>query len=108
MVARISRCVPRFPQNSLLRTNLVVEQEKWVHDIFRKLLEMDHRSILNIMLYVPPGSTAADIGYENLPRLFRIQDALDFSWLLNKEWAAEAGNMAISGELKPQSPVNGD
>ncbi|KAL9084618.1 MAG: hypothetical protein Q9165_007973 [Trypethelium subeluteriae] len=72
------------------------EQESWVHPIFRKLLETDHRSILNIMLYIPPGSATEDTGHENLPRLFRIQDDLELSWLLNKEWAAEAGNMAVS------------
>ncbi|KAL9078311.1 MAG: hypothetical protein Q9157_002774 [Trypethelium eluteriae] len=72
------------------------EQERWVHQMFRKLLETDHRSILNIILYIPPGNATEDIGCENLPRLFRIQDDLELSWLLNKEWAAEAGNMAVS------------
>lgn len=34
--------------------------------------------------------------YTNFPRIYSVPSALDVGWLIEEEWAAEAGTMALS------------
>lgn len=44
--------------------------------------------------------------YANFPRIYSIPSALDIEWLVQEEWAAEAGTMAVSRESSRSICVN--
>lgn len=66
-------------------------------------MEMDRRRIFTILVYRPfrgtnlPPDTAGQVTMdERQNRLYRVDGALDIPWFISKEWAAEAGTMALS------------
>lgn len=44
--------------------------------------------------------------YANFPRIYSIPSALDIEWLMQEEWAAEAGTMAVSRECSEDRSVS--
>ncbi|KAK5003884.1 hypothetical protein LTR28_009624 [Elasticomyces elasticus] len=82
------------------------DQELWAKDFLRQLLDMDHRSILTIILYLPQNAVSHSREMEssesNNQRMFRFDYDLDLTWTIEKEWKADAGNMALSGRF-PES-----
>lgn len=74
------------------------DQERWAREFLDQLLEDDVRSLLTVVIYLP--YQREDNVPENVAaRLFRIRSSLDVQWWIDKEDAAEAGNMATLGEL---------
>jgi hypothetical protein len=59
-------------------------------------MEMDFRHIFTILIYT--SGEASSTG-----RLIRITTPLDVKWVIDQEWAAEAGNMALSSECVDMS-----
>lgn len=41
--------------------------------------------------------------YDNFQRIYSIPGALDIDWLIQAEWAAEAGTMAVSRKFPAAS-----
>ena len=64
--------------------------------------ELDKRSILNILIYSASGRENPSHGMYQLPRdgkrLRRSDETMDIERLLNLEWLAEAGDLALSGQ----------
>lgn len=63
---------------------------------------MDGRQILTLLVYAPFSSANLEVN-ESVEKVqrgwFRIRQQLNFSWVVRKEWCAEAGNMAVAGEF---------
>ncbi|KAH7033980.1 hypothetical protein B0J12DRAFT_766323 [Macrophomina phaseolina] len=89
---------------------LYTRSEKlWVDDFFDELLDMDHRHVLNIIRYMPQASssssdhekrevtTSVEKKHNNV---YDVTVPLELSFILQKEWMADAGNMALNGELR--------
>jgi len=78
-----------------------IEQEHWIRTILDALFDMDHRQIFTLLLYIPPFNTSAEAVHADAhqTRLIRITKSLDLRWVLNQEWLAEAGNIAVSRKL---------
>ncbi|KAI9674060.1 MAG: hypothetical protein M1822_009576 [Bathelium mastoideum] len=82
-----------------------------VKAILNQLLEMNRAGILNIMVYVPKSAAADDITVDVAKNaaiesvgelhLFRLPCTLELDWLINQEYTAEAGNLAISTPTIP-------
>ncbi|KAM0718991.1 hypothetical protein Q7P37_004896 [Cladosporium fusiforme] len=78
------------------------EQEPWARRFLFDLMKQDsERRILTVYLYrpfqgknsSPPTFTQP---YSDHQRIYDVRSALDIDWLLQEEWAAEAGTMAVS------------
>ncbi|GAB1729809.1 hypothetical protein NU195Hw_Modified_187t1 [Hortaea werneckii] len=78
-------------------------QERWAEPFISLLLETDRRRIFTVLI-AAPGSAPATPVLASDPdrstlkhsRLFRMYGEVDIRWLIQQEWSAEAGNMAIS------------
>lgn len=79
----------------------------WVEDFFDELLDMDHRHVLNIIKYMPQAAPSAlDQEKQNSQpdvekkrrNLYHVSGPLELSSILQKEWMADAGNMALDGK----------
>ena len=71
---------------------------QWVKDFLERLTAQDSRGILNLVLYLPyEGETVQEKLESQSSRLFQLRTNLDIGWTVEKEWSAEAGNMAVLG-----------
>ncbi|KAF2103247.1 hypothetical protein NA57DRAFT_72223 [Rhizodiscina lignyota] len=71
-------------------------QEALAIDFLHQLLEQDAvRRILTVHLYVDNPAQGRPVAKGPI-RLFRVNQTLDMSWMIETEWRAEAGNMAIA------------
>ena len=67
-----------------------------------ELMERDReRRIFTVFLYRPfrgrnTSTPTFTQPYANFRRIYSIPSALNIEWLLQEEWAAEAGSMAVS------------
>jgi hypothetical protein len=84
-------------------SHMSTEQMEWAEEFLCALDDIDSRHILTIFLYYPndvEGSLEGSRTRFKAPRkrMLCLNDTLDVSWLLEKEWGAEAGNMLIMGK----------
>lgn len=83
-------------------TNSRVEQEACALKFLFDLMERDReRRIFTVFLYRPfhgknTSTSTFTQPYTNCQRIYSISSALDVDWLVQEEWAAEAGTMAVS------------
>lgn len=83
-------------------------QEQWALEFLQGLVDMDtsRRRIFTVHIYARAQhdveATARTVSRADpeRPRLLRVDGPLDVTWFLNQEWAAEAGNMVLSGEQR--------
>lgn len=79
-----------------------VEQEPWARRFLFDLMKQDsERRILTVYLYRPfqgknSSTPTFTQPYSDHQRIYDARSALDIDWLLQEEWAAEAGTMAVS------------
>ncbi|KAI9750728.1 MAG: hypothetical protein M4579_006345, partial [Chaenotheca gracillima] len=69
-----------------------VNQYQWGLAFLEKLLSLDHRNILNILIHLPQLSKTI----KSRNRIYVVNSPLNFRWTVEKEWASEAGNMVVS------------
>lgn len=74
------------------------EQETWASEYIEQLQSMDKRQILTVIIYSPGQSQGVEVqdlkGVERLLQI-RVSRSLDMRWVLDSEWNAEAGSMAV-------------
>lgn len=73
-----------------------VEQEAWAIGYLRRLLDMDNRHILSVILYTP-GSFG--VRRENGTNLYQSTEVLNMADTIRRESDTEAGSVAISCKL---------
>lgn len=86
-------------------TDRLPDQEHWARPFLTHLLRQDEgdRRIMTVFIYKPYDTirttkpTHAEPDNE-FRRLYRVDISLDMDWLIGQEWAAEAGNMALSSK----------
>jgi hypothetical protein len=91
----------------LANINACVDQEAWMSQLLRRLLDIDgeQRHIFTLVLYSPSQQAPRGSKLFDSDRCLRTDRSLDLGWFINKEGLAEAGNMAISCELHPEVPL---
>jgi hypothetical protein len=75
-----------------------LDQEAWVSQFLRQLLDIDsdQRHIFTLALYSPSQQAAQGSKLFDSPRCFRTNQSLNLGWFIDQEASSEAGNMAIS------------
>ena len=78
------------------------DQQRMIHKFLLELMEIDSkRRIFTILIYAPPNVKPISLSPtlvedRNRPRINIFHGAVDFGDLIDREWLAEAGNMAVS------------
>lgn len=66
-------------------------------------MKVDTRRIFTVLI---SGSTIKmEQPTSEWPRLWRVGQSADLRWIIDEEWGAEAGNMAVSGQSVGTSPA---
>lgn len=94
---------PHLPVSKYVKaTNPRVEQEACALKFLFELMERDReRRIFTVFLYRPfhgknTSTPTFTRPYVDFKRIYSVPSALNIDWLVQEEWAAEAGTMAVS------------
>jgi hypothetical protein len=84
-------------------SNSGIDQMQWAKEFLCALDSIDSRQILTIFLFYPDDIEGSSEGRKtkfNPPkkRMLALPDTLDMTWLIEREWGAEAGNMLVAGQ----------